>query len=98
MFALVHQACDLRQTVISAILCLVAFNTVLLLLGDRAYVVAERGRRNGPESHAVRLCRHTECARMVWNRDVNAAINILDLALQYAYGLPKSQPFSRDVH
>ena len=76
----------------------IRFNTVMLLPGDSAYVVAERGRRDGPESHAVRLCRHTECARMVWNRDVNAAINILDLALQYAYGLQKPQAFCRDVH
>ncbi len=47
-----------------------------------ASLSAERGRKDhGPESYSVRLCRNTECRRILLNRDVNAAINILHLFL-----------------
>ena len=45
---------------------------------------AERGRRDrGPNSYSVRLCLNTACTRILWNRDVNAAINILRLFLDW---------------
>ncbi|DBA74950.1 TPA: hypothetical protein ACH3X1_010296 [Trebouxia sp. C0004] len=61
--------------------------------------VTERGRRDhGPESYSVRLCRNTECHRTLWNRDVNAAINILRLFLDWADGRAKPPEFCRDAH
>ena len=60
---------------------------------------AERGRRDyGPESYSVRLCRNTECHRTLWNRDVNAAVNILKLFLDWVEGRPKPPEFCRDAH
>ena len=35
-------------------------------------------------SYAVRLCKSPQCPRMVWNRDVNASINMLHLLLAFA--------------
>ena len=62
-------------------------------------VFAERGRRDhGPESYSVRLCRNTECHRTLWNWDVNAAINILTLFLDWVEGRPKPPEFCRDAH
>ena len=46
--------------------------------------LAERGRRDHGPGNSVRLCRKTECQRTLWNRDVNAAINILRLFLNWA--------------
>ncbi|KAL3135720.1 hypothetical protein ABBQ38_006188 [Trebouxia sp. C0009 RCD-2024] len=61
--------------------------------------VTERGRRElGPESYSVRLCRNTECHRTLWNRDVNAAVNILRLFLDWAEGRAKPPEFCRDAH
>ncbi|KAL3141215.1 hypothetical protein ABBQ38_003554 [Trebouxia sp. C0009 RCD-2024] len=61
--------------------------------------VTERGRRDhGPESYSVRLCRNTECHRTLWNRDVNAAVNILRLFLDWAEGRAKPPEFCRDAH
>ncbi|KAA6418449.1 MAG: hypothetical protein FRX49_11609 [Trebouxia sp. A1-2] len=58
--------------------------------------VTERGRKDhGPESYSVRLCRNTECRRILWNRDVNAAINILHLFLDWVEGRPKPPEFCR---
>ena len=57
---------------------------------------AERGRKDhGPESYSVRLCRNTECRRILWNRDVNAAVNILHLFLDWVEGRPKPPEFCR---
>ncbi len=44
---------------------------------------------HGPESYIVRLCRNTESRRILWNRDVNAAINILRLFLDWVEGRSK---------
>ena len=57
---------------------------------------AERGRGDhGPESYSMRLCRNTECHRTLWNRDVNAAVNILKLFLDWVEGRPKPPEFCR---
>ena len=62
-------------------------------------VLAERGcADHGPESYSVRLCRNTERHRTLWNRDVNAAINILQLFLDWAEGRPKPPACCRDAH
>ena len=53
------------------------------------------GRRS--ESYTVRLCQNTECLRTVWNRDVNAAINMLSLAIEFADGNVKPEAFRRTV-
>ena len=56
---------------------------------------SERGRREyAPENYSVRLCRNTECHRTLWNRDVNAAIIIPRLFLDWA----KPPEFCRDAH
>jgi transposase len=61
-----------------------------------ARLSAERGRKDhGPESYSVRLCRNTECRRILWNRDVNAAINILRLFLDWVEGRSKPPEFCR---
>ena len=57
---------------------------------NRYLTCAERGSRDrGPYSYSVRLCANTECARILWNRDVNAAINILGLFLDWVAGRAK---------
>ena len=59
-------------------------------------VFADRGRRDhGPESYSVRLCINTACTRILWNRDVSAAINILRLFLDWVEGRTKPSEFRR---
>lgn len=48
-------------------------------------------------SYAVRLCKNPQCPRMVWNRDVNASINMVQLMLAFAQGDDKPGPFCRGV-
>ena len=60
---------------------------------------AERGcSDHGPNSYSVRLCHNTACTRILWNRDVNAAINILRLFLDWVDGRAKPLQFCRAVH
>ena len=60
---------------------------------------AERGDRDhDSESYSVRLCTNTECARTLWNRDLNAAINILRLFLAWVNSEDKPAQFCRAVH
>ena len=47
--------------------------------------------------YAVRLCQNTVCLRTVWNRNVNAAINMLNLAIAFAEGKVKPEAFRRTV-
>ncbi len=46
-------------------------------------------------NYSVRQCANTECNRNVWNRDVNAAINIINLYLYQAQGILRPLEFSR---
>ena len=63
---------------------------------DTCEVSAERGRRDrGLNSYSVRLCLNTGCTRILWNRDVNAAINILRLFLDWVEGRTKPLEFRR---
>ena len=58
-----------------------------------------RGRSDrGPNSYSVRLCHNTACTRILWNRDVNAAINILRLFLDWVDGRAKPLQFCKAVH
>ena len=61
------------------------------------FSAAEQGGGRRSESYAVRLCQNTECLRTVWNRDVNAAINMLNLAIAFAEGKVKPEAFRRTV-
>ena len=57
---------------------------------------AERGSRDrGPNSYSVRLRLNTVCTRILWNRDVNAAINTLRLFLDWVEGRTKPLEFRR---
>ena len=75
------------------------FNTVHLPADTQVVLPAERGRRDhSPKSYSVRLCQNRECKRILWNRDVNAAINILRLFLDWVEGKQKPDQFRRAVH
>ncbi|KAL3143517.1 hypothetical protein ABBQ38_002321 [Trebouxia sp. C0009 RCD-2024] len=58
----------------------------------------ERCRNDGDYSYSVRLCSNRGCERMMWNRDVNAAINMLKLFLAWTSGADKPSAFARTVH
>ncbi|KAL3148147.1 hypothetical protein ABBQ38_014429 [Trebouxia sp. C0009 RCD-2024] len=58
----------------------------------------ERCRNDGDHSYSVRLCSNRGCERMMWNRDVNAAINVLKLFLAWTSGADKPSAFARTVH
>ena len=55
----------------------------------------DRGPRDGPVSRNVRLCNNTVCSRTCWNRDVNAAINLLRLFRSWQMGQPRPPEFCR---
>jgi hypothetical protein len=55
----------------------------------------EEGSHHFTYPHSVRRCTNNECYRMVWNRDVNAAINILSLWLLGYVGDPIPKRFIR---
>ena len=68
---------------------------ILTRVPTQLCLCAERGRRDhGTESYSVRLCTNTECSRILWNRDVNAAINILRLFLARVNGQAKPPEFA----
>jgi transposase len=48
------------------------------------------------KNYRVKWCINTSCTRSLWNRDINAAINILLLFLQKCHDGSKSQRFKRE--
>ena len=66
------------------------------LLRMQTQATGPRGKKDRDlHSYSVRLCTSIECLRTLWNRDVNAAINILKLFLIWASGLPHPSEFRR---
>jgi hypothetical protein len=51
--------------------------------------------QTGKSSWELRICQNVACNRRIWERNVSAAINILNLFLLYAWGKPIPQPFRR---
>ena len=49
----------------------------------------------GKRSYKLRVCENNVCVCGIWDRDVNAAMNILKLWRLYAQGKPKPLPFCR---
>jgi hypothetical protein len=49
----------------------------------------------GKRSWHLRVCQNNECPRRIWDRNVSAAINILNLFVNYAEGKPRPIPFRR---
>jgi hypothetical protein len=50
---------------------------------------------NGDRLHQVRHCENSACHRIYWNRDLNAAINILCKCLRFLWGQQDPPQFSR---
>ena len=48
-----------------------------------------------PPSYGVWLCQTQSCYRVLWQRDVNAAINIMVIIAHWLHGLPKPAAFQR---
>ena len=61
------------------------------------FSAVEQGGGHGSEIYAVRLCQNTVCLRMVWNRDVKVAINMLNLAIAFFEGHDKPEAFGQNV-
>lgn len=51
--------------------------------------------QNGERSHGVRCCENNTCPRIFWNRDINAAINILQKCLRFLRQEEDPPQFSR---
>ena len=76
--------------------CLYASTVRLLFLSDQVFgMLAENEKRRRQRNYGVRLCNNTECNRMIWNRDVNGSINILNLLLSWLRGDSKPVAFLR---
>ncbi len=60
-----------------------------------ALMSAESDERRHQRDFGVRLCNDTECNRAMWNRDVNASANILNLLLAWTRGEDKPAAFRR---
>lgn len=56
---------------------------------------AESDKRRDQRDYGVRLCSNTECIRTMWDRDVNAAINMLTLLTAWVRREAKPAPFQR---
>ena len=76
--------------------CLYASTVRLLFLSDQVFgMLADNEKRRRQRDYGVRLCNNTECNRMIWNRDVNGSINILNLLLSWMRGDSKPVAFLR---
>jgi hypothetical protein len=54
------------------------------------------GEEGGKGIYGVRRCINSACPRTLWNRDVNAAVNILRLFLHQVKGEGRPEPFTRN--
>ena len=48
-----------------------------------------------PRAYTIRLCEHTGCYRIVWQRDTNAAINLLLIMRSWLFGMAKPAAYQR---
>ena len=53
------------------------------------------GESGGEAIHSVRRCVTANCQRTLWNRDINAALNILHIFLYEAFYGERPEVFSR---
>ena len=53
------------------------------------------GESGGEAIHSVRRCKSTNCPRTLWNRDVNAALNILHIFLHETFHSARPVVFTR---
>jgi hypothetical protein len=72
------------------------YNTSKLCYMCNEELIAMRG-RNGSDVHAVRRCLNVECPSMTWDRDTNAALNILDISQQIERDGNRPAAFTRQV-
>ena len=91
-FQLHYTACAIRTARRGPGLVLIFWFCAQMISLTAAFCFAGRD-----TSHAVRLCKSPQCPRMVWNRDVNASINMLHLLLAFAQGEDKPAHFRRGV-
>ena len=76
--------------------CLHMSTVRLVFFSDRVFeMLADNEKRRRQRNYGVRLCNNTECNRKIWNRDVNASINILNLLLSWTRGDSKPVAFLR---
>ena len=68
-------------------------------LGDRAFLnfvrVNSDEARTKTKWFRVKWCSNNTCTRTYWNRDVNAAINVLNLFLELCHAGSRNSKFTR---
>jgi hypothetical protein len=72
------------------------YNTSKLCYMCNAELIPMRG-RDGKDVYFVRRCLNSECSSMTWDRDTNAALNILDISQHIARGGLRPAAFTRQV-